>query len=388
MAEKYEKKLMEFHYTIIAEYIWLGGTGELRSKTKIFCCDKFAGADEYHIDNYPNWNYDGSSTGQAEGTYSEVVLRPCSVYKNPFHMEEKYHKVRRFSVLVLCDTYDKDGNPLPTNTRHKASKTFSTERAKEEKPWFGLEQEYFLFPLSVDTMRRYRGPNGEVRPQGAFYCSVGATRAYDRTIAEEHMFTCIDAGLNISGINAEVAPGQWEYQIGPCEGIKSGDQLWISRWLMERITEKYGVEVAWHPKPLEGFNGSGCHTNYSTLSMRGGGKRTSGKIDVTEDGIQYIFDAIRNLAAKHKEHMEVYGEDNEKRMSGEYEASNYDNFTFDINKSVDRGASIRIGYDTLNRREGYFEDRRPASNMVPYLVTEKIFTTTVVGIAEHQTSSQ
>jgi len=376
-------------YNVIAEYIWLGGKGELRSKTKIFSCDKFVGADPYHIDNYPNWNYDGSSTGQAEGTYSEIVLKPRAVYKNSLHTEKKANMhvaPQQFSVLVLCETYDKDGNPLSTNTRHKAAKTFSSEQAKKEKPWFGIEQEYFLFPLSADTMRRYRGPNGEIRPQKDFYCGVGTTRAYDRGIVEEHMFACIDAGLKICGINAEVAPGQWEYQIGPCEGIESGDQLWISRWLLERITEKYDVEVVWHPKPLEGFNGSGCHTNYSTLSMRGGGKKENDNIDVTENGIQYIFDAIRNLAANHKEHMKVYGIDNEKRMSGEYETANYDNFTFDINKSVDRGASIRIGYDTLNNREGYFEDRRPASNMDPYLVTEKIFTTTNVG--SPQTSSQ
>ena len=129
----------------ILEYIWLGGKGELRSKTKIFSCDKFAGADPYHIDNYSNWNYDGSSTGQAEGTHSEVVLIPRAVYKNPLHMEKKSNS--RFSVLVLCETYNKDGNPLSTNTRHKAAKTFSSEQAKKEKPWFGIEQEYFLFPL-------------------------------------------------------------------------------------------------------------------------------------------------------------------------------------------------------------------------------------------------
>jgi len=371
MAEKKQ-------YTVIAEYIWLGGKGELRSKTKIFSCNKFVEANQYHIDNYPNWNYDGSSTGQAEGTHSEVVLIPRSVYTNPFHIKKTNANIST-SVLVLCETYDKDGNPLSSNTRHMAAKTFSSDEAKQEKPWFGIEQEYFLFPLSPETMGRYRGPNGEIRPQGDFYCSVGATRAYEREVVEEHMFACIDAGLKISGINAEVAPAQWEYQIGPCEGIESGDQLWISRWLMERITEKYGIEVVWHPKPLEGFNGSGCHTNYSTLSMRGGGKKTEDKIDLTENGLEHIFNAIRKLAANHQEHMKVYGEDNEKRMSGEYETANFENFTFDINKSVDRGASIRIGYDTLNNREGYFEDRRPASNMDPYLVTQKIFTTTSVG---------
>ena len=229
---------------------------------------------------------------------------------------------------------------------------------------------------------RYRRPNGEKTAQGPFYCSVGATRAFDRQIVEEHMMACLDAGLKICGINAEVAPGQWEYQIGPCEGIAAGDQLWISRWLMERITEKYGVEVCWHPKPLAGFNGSGCHTNYSTAEMRGAGNKEGKTIDVTAPGLNYIFDAIRNLAAKHKEHMEVYGKDNDKRMSGEYETANYENFTFDINKSVDRGASVRIGYDTMNNKEGYFEDRRPASNMDPYLVTKKIFSTTSISYAQ------
>ena len=367
------------HHQVIAEYIWLGGNNELRSKTKVLHDFRLQSLEAKY---FPMWNYDGSSTEQAEGLNSELKLKPVAVYYNPFSNQ---HALAN-SFIVLCETLDKNDKPLPTNTRAAAAELFETHKAKTEKPWFGIEQEYFLFPLSPDTMRRYHGPNGEIRSQGDFYCSVGATKAYNRAIAEDHMFACIDAGLNISGINAEVAPGQWEYQIGPCEGIKSGDQLWISRWLMERITEKYGVEVAWHPKPLEGFNGSGCHTNYSTLSMRGGGKQTNGKIDVTENGIQYIFDAIRNLAANHKEHMKVYGEDNEKRMSGEYETANFDNFTFDINKSVDRGASIRIGYDTLNKQEGYFEDRRPASNMDPYLVTEKIFTTTVVDIP--RTASQ
>lgn len=365
-------------YTLIAEYIWLGGNGELRSKTKIFHCNKFVDANPHSVDNFSDWNYDGSSTGQAEGTYSEVVLKPCSVYRNPFHKKNRINNNEIYSVLVVCSTYDKEGNPLSTNTRDSAAKTFSSPISKENKPWFGLEQEYFLFPLSPNTMRRYHGPNGEIRQQGDFYCSVGANKAYGRDIVEEHMFACLECGLKISGVNAEVAPGQWEYQIGPCEGIEAGDQLWVSRWLMERITEKYNVEVVWHPKPLEGFNGSGCHTNYSTLSMRGGGKTEGKTVDVTRDGINYIFDAIRKLASKHKEHMEVYGSDNKKRMSGEYETANYDNFTFDINKSVDRGASIRISYDTLENKEGYFEDRRPASNMDPYLVTEKIFTTTVV----------
>jgi glutamine synthetase len=356
--------------TIIAEYIWLGGEGELRGKTKIFntTLDKFQNF--LNISDYPDWNFDGSSTDQAKGTHSETILKPRAVYKNPLSPESSKNH-RRVYTVVLCDTYDKDGKPLKTNTRFNAAKIFDTDKAKEQKPWFGIEQEYFLFPISLSTQRRYRNEDGSSVKQGDYYCAVGTTRSFDRNIVEEHMVACLDAELKIGGVNAEVAPGQWEYQIGPCEGIEAGDQLWMSRWLMERITEKYNVEVCWHPKPLEFFNGSGCHTNYSTVNMR----ETNSNTDANKSGINYIFDGIRKLAGKHTEHMEIYGIDNDKRMCGEYEAANFQNFTFDINKPVDRGASIRIGYETLENKEGYFEDRRPASNMDPYLVTAKIFET-------------
>ncbi len=42
------------------------------------------------------------------------------------------------------------------------------------------------------------------------------------------------AGLNISGINSEVLPGQWEYQIGPVGPLQLGDEVHLSRWLLHR----------------------------------------------------------------------------------------------------------------------------------------------------------
>ena len=345
---------------VVAEYIWLDAKKHLRSKTKViyspFGNSMLPGYGKSPIKTaqelakyFPGWNYDGSSTGQAEGLNSELLLEPVAVYNNPF-MGGANH------VLVLCETTDKDGNPLESNCRAWANKLFLAK--KEEEPWFGIEQEYFI--LGKD----YQIKGNE--KQGRYYCSVGAQNTYYRKIAERHMEACIGAGLQISGINAEVAPCQWEYQIGPCEGITSGDELWVSRYLLERVAEMENVVILYHPKPWKNINGSGCHTNYSTNSMR------------EEGGLEKIYEAIDKLSKKHEEHMEEYGDGNEKRMSGEHETSKYDEFSFNKERPVDRGASVRVGYETIKNGRGYFEDRRPASTMDPYLVTSKIFETTVL----------
>ena len=345
---------------IIAEYIWLDNKLSLRSKTKIIYlktgdfCDDRGEPDFFNTNNYPIWNFDGSSTGQASGLHSELYIKPVAVYRNPFFSHEKNANLH--FVLVLCETLDKELKPLPSNTYSNAKKIF--DKKMETTPWFGIEQEYFILcEEDIDIIS-----NGV--EQGPFYCGVGAHKAIHREIAQEHMLRCIDAGLNISGINAEVAPCQWEYQIGPCTGIEAANQLWISRWILLRISEKSDYLIEFSPKPFENLNGSGCHTNFSTKIMRD-----------SDDGLSSIFDAIRKLSKNHKEHMKMYGDGNKKRMSGDYETSNYNVFSFDKNKPVDRGASIRIGYDTMKNKKGYFEDRRPASNMDPYKVTSAIFKT-------------
>ena len=338
---------------VLCEYVWIGGNNEFRSKVRVLNLESL----DTDISKIPVWNYDGSSTDQAEGNDSEVMIHPKRAFINPFYNID--------SLLVLCDTYRPDGSPLSNNHRPNAVKIFN--QCLEEEPWYGIEQEYFL--IDRNTKKPLGFPkDGNPNPQGQYYCSVGAENTFGRKIADEHLECCVKCGITISGINAEVAPGQWEYQIGPCEGIKSGDEVMMSRYMLERITEKYNVNVCWEPKPLEGdWNGSGCHTNYSTKSMRdGSGDKT---------GLEFIEEAVEKLSKKHKEHMEVYGSGNELRMTGKHETARFDVFS---SGKANRGASVRIGNDVYKNGKGYFEDRRPSSNMNPYLVTSKIFETTVL----------
>lgn len=338
---------MGYHRSIL-EYVWLDGDNHLRSKTKVF------DQEVKSVNDIPIWNFDGSSTNQAEGTDSEVMLIPRALYRDPFRGDP--------NKIVLCETQRPDGSYLENSHRHWANELF--ENNKDSKPWFGLEQEYFLIDL---VTKKPLGFDGSLQ-QGQFYCSVGSENAFGREIVEEHLNACIYAGIQISGVNAEVAPGQWEFQIGPCLGINEGDQLWVARFLLLRVAEKYNVKVDFSPKPLKGdWNGSGCHANYSTELMRNGND--------TKEGIEFINEAVEKLSKKHKEHMDVYGKDNDQRMSGEHETASYDTFSIGI---ANRGRSIRIGNDTLKEKKGYFEDRRPGSNCDPYLVTGMLFKTTVI----------
>lgn len=343
--------------TQIAEYLWLGGHSELRSKTRVFYnldnpyLPKDAGGDTLP----PVWNYDGSSTAQASGHDSEVILHPVAVYWCPFRKNN--------NILVLCETRFPDNTPTPTNHREQANKLFL--QGLEHEPWYGIEQEFFLFNPTTQRPLGFPARGGiDPNPQGQYYCSVGTPNAFGRQVVEDAVAACLIAGIRISGINAEVAPGQWEYQVGPVTGIEAGDQVWVSRYILERVAEQHGVIVNLEPKPIAGdWNGSGCHTNYSTKQMREPG------------GIDEIYRSIKRLVGRHDQHMKVYGSGNEQRMTGEHETASYDTCSYGV---ADRGASIRIGRDVVKQGCGYFEDRRPSSNMDPYQVTSIIFETTVL----------
>jgi len=332
------------HGKIMAEYIWIDGTNGVRSKTMTLM-EKVDS-----VDALKTWNFDGSSTGQAPGHDSDVYLKPVAMYPDPFR--------RGDNILVLAECYNSDGTPNKFNYRAECAKLM--EKHKEHDPWFGLEQEYTLF----DALGRpYGWPSGGFPgPQGPYYCGVGTGKVYARDIVEAHYKACLYCGIKISGINAEVMPSQWEFQVGPCQGIEMGDHLWMARYLLERIAEEFGVKISLHPKPLEGdWNGAGCHTNISTIETRKPGS-----------GMKAIEEAIAKFELKHKEHILVYGADNDKRLTGRHETGHIDAFSSGV---ANRGASIRIPRQCAKDGYGYFEDRRPASNIDPYQVTGRVMET-------------
>ena len=335
--------------TIVLEYVWLDGENKPRSKTRVLDNDKLIAK----VSKIPEWNYDGSSTGQALGGDSEVILKPCAMFNDPFRPHLQYN-----CKLVLCDTYLPNGDPHPTNTRYSAHKLFN--KRLELSPLFGIEQEFFItkngWPAGFPENRLDFPP-----PQGPFYCGVGGDNAIGRDCVEKTFARCLAAGLSLTGLNAEVAPSQWEFQVCT-HGINCADQLMMLRYILTRTSEEYGCSVSFDPKPVPGdWNGSGCHTNFSTGPMRDVG------------GYDVIMSAILELEKKHSAHMNAYGKDNDKRMTGLHETADYNVFSYGV---ADRGASIRIPRDTEKNRRGYLEDRRPASNMDPYVVTSMIFETT------------
>lgn len=255
-----------------------------------------------------------------------------------------------------------DMKALPTNTRAACAAVM--EKAKTHEPWFGIEQEYTL--LNSATKWPLGWPKGGFPgPQGPYYCAAGAGLAVGREICEAHLRACLYAGVKISGTNGEVMPSQWEYQVGPCEGIDMGDHLWMSRYLLHRIGEMFNVEISFDPKPIPGdWNGAGGHTNYSTKETRADGS-----------GWDAIQSQIAKLEKKHAHHIAGYGEGNERRLTGLHETSTIHDFSWGV---ANRGASIRVGRMVPVEKKGYYEDRRPSSNLDPYVVTKLIVETTLL----------
>ena len=334
-----------------AEYIWIDGTeptAEVRSKTRVLAAGAEPGI----------WGFDGSSTNQATGDNSDVVLQPVFQCPDPTRGGD--------NILVLCETaLTADLSPHPSNTR--AAARAALEKYGDQEPWFGLEQEYTMLDPKTNWPVGFP-PNGFPAPQGPYYCGVGAVKIHGRDLVEEHTTYCIEAGLAISGTNAEVMPGQWEFQIGPVNTVEVGDHLWMARYLLYRVAENHNVEISIKAKPMQGdWNGAGMHSNFSTKAMR--------------ESYEAVEKAAQSLGApgKLEEHLAGYGVGIEDRLTGEHETQRFDQFSYGVS---DRGASIRIPWQVAKDGKGYIEDRRPNANADPYVLATLMTNTCCEALAE------
>jgi glutamine synthetase len=329
-----------------AEYIWLDGvapTPQLRSKTKILADGK----------DLPIWGFDGSSTEQATGEHSDCVLQPVFSCPDPLRGGD--------NKLVLCEVLDAvDLKPHVTNTRAVCAKA-AKKHAKLEMI-YGIEQEYTMLRADGRPLGFPDG-GGFPGPQGPYYCGVGTGRVMGREIIEEHTQACIDAGLMIEGTNAEVMPGQWEFQIGAADALTVSDHLYVARWLLHRIAEDYDVIITFAAKPQKGdWNGAGAHTNFSTKAMR--------------EGYDAIEAACKAIGRRVDAHVNGYGADIRERLTGAHETAPWNHFSYGVSN---RGASIRIPWQVARDGKGYAEDRRPNANSDPYTVTRLILESVAAG---------
>jgi glutamine synthetase len=334
---------------IQAEYLWIDGsepTQLLRSKTKVLPGPVSS------LEDLPIWGFDGSSTSQAPGDESDCVLKPVFYIPDPIRGGD--------NVIVLNEVWTVDDEPHPSNTRAKTREI--AEKYGHHEPWFGIEQEYTF----MEDGRPHGWPvGGYPAPQGGYYCGVGADEIWGRPVVEAHTQACMDAGIAISGTNAEVMMGQWEFQVGPLGPLEVSDQIWVARWLLYRIAEDFDISATLDPKPVKGdWNGAGAHTNFSTKAMR--------------ESYEPVVAAAEALGKRHDQHITNYGVGVEKRLTGLHETAPWTEFSYGVSN---RGASVRIPWQVAKEGKGYLEDRRPNANMDPYVVTA-LMTETICGSAD------
>lgn len=343
--------------SVLAEYIWIDGnqpTANLRAKTKVLpdpaipLSTSFVNVDDIPISFFPDWGADGSSTNQADGDDSDIILKPVRAIRDPYRIGH---------YLVLCEVFSGDGTVHRTNHRSELRRVLESGAASKE-PMFGFEQEYTY--LRSDGSPYGFPLDGEPPPQGPYYCAVGSNNISGREAYEDFLQVALDAGLSITGTNWEVMPGQAEVQVFG-DALKSTDHIWFARWLLHRSAEKYDITISLDAKPAKGdWNGAGMHTNFSTNEMR------------RQNGINAINAACEKIGNKIEEHLAVYGDDYESRLTGAHETCSYKEFRYG---AADRTASIRIPRNVALEGMGYLEDRRPNANADPYRVASQMLKT-------------
>lgn len=344
---------------VLAEYLWIDGgnpTASLRSKTRVIYESNVPNSAEIedvtkiNMDWFPEWGADGSSTMQADGDDSDIVLKPVSAVRDPF---------RPGGYLVMTEVFTGETGEAHTSNSRADLRSVLDQGADSVDSLFGFEQEYTFLTQSG---RPLGFPDqGYPEPQGPYYCGVGTNKIAGRDVYETFLQACLDAGVHISGVNWEVMPGQAEVQVGAVGPLVGSDHIWFARWILERTGEQFDVQVSFDPKPASGdWNGAGMHTNFSTNKMRSPG------------GIDEIYRACEAIGKKVNEHLAAYGDRYEVRLTGAHETAHFSEFSFGVS---DRTASIRIPRSVKENGCGYLEDRRPNANADPYKIAARLLRT-------------
>ncbi len=119
-------------------YIWMDGaqpTQKLRSKVRIV---KHPERD-ITLADFPEWGFDGSSTYQATGKDSDLILQPVHFVKDPILGDGNY--------LVLCEVMNPDGSPHASNTRARLRQIMANGAAEHE-PGLVLSKNTLSFKAS------------------------------------------------------------------------------------------------------------------------------------------------------------------------------------------------------------------------------------------------
>ena len=336
------------------EYIWLDGNSpsNIRSKVKYQKMNISAIQEQTIMRMIPHAYFDGSSTNQAITNNSDCALRPVKVIPSPFDPPSNTGQI--ISWIALCEVYDENDNPHPTNSRKILQQSVSDAQETAKQMIIGFEQEYVMIDSKTQLPLGWSDyEKSTPSSQGKYYCGVGSDTTKGRKLADTHAMLCNKVGISIHGTNAEVMLSQWEYQTSPKPVLVAADEVIISRFILQRIAEDMNVSISYEPKLVEGdWNGSGGHINFSTDYMR------------RESDLPYLTLLCASMEKYHEESMQYYGVGNDKRLTGEYETSSMESFSWG---ECDRTASIRIPLSTIkNNGRGYLEDRRPAANIDPY----------------------
>lgn len=342
---------------IVAEYIWLDYSNQYRSKTKIFNISSETDEETSKylmLSTYPDWNYDGSSAGDIphnEDDNTECLLYPIALYDNPFHTSNDKTKY----MLVLCNNSyilkDKEYGIHDIMFNYFCD---IKSKLEEEQYMFGFEQEFFMIDIKTGLPLGINNFNEVI--QGDYYCGNGYYNVRGRDFLLDTQEKLINAGINITGFNYEVAPGQAEFQV--CDyDMEALFQLLMLRFILIRNGETYDIHISFNNIIHDGdnINNTGCHINISNFKMR------------QNNGIETINKKINELKDKTptnaNEFNEIFGEDNTERLCGKLETSNWNEFSWGIGT---RHTSIRIPTQVFKDKKGYFEDRRPGGNVDPF----------------------